>query len=389
MPQHPSLPFRRSVDDDLNSAFERSKDFTVPSPAWLDNNWEGLLPPWEDTKPMNTGVDSEKLDVVAAALTNQPENFKLERALQKVVNDKRKNLEAKEGIDWGTAEALAVGTLLMDGVHCRLSGQDVERGTFSHRHAIWHDQNSGERYIPLNNISEDQNQFFSLKNSPLSEYGVLGFELGYSWETPNQLVMWEAQFGDFMNGAQVCPRWLHGFLLAIHAALFACSKNVEPPPPALVRVGHDRPIHFVRGGQMVPNVGPGHAASARVRAMSILISLKSPKPSVERVVHKCSVTVRLCACAPRRYQGMGPEHSSCRIERFLQSSDEDAQFMISDAEKQLQLCNWQVVNPTTPANYFHLLRRQVRTHATNAVAFECELFQDVARVGPLCTLYVY
>ena len=192
------------MEDNLNSAFERSKDFHAPAPHWLDNKWEGLLAPWEDGKPLSTGVESEKLDVVAAALTNKPENFKLERALQKVVNDKRKTLEAKKGIDWGTAEALAFGTLLMDGVHCRMTGQDVERGTFSHRHAVWHDQDSGETYMPLNNISEEQNEFFSLKNSPLSEYGVLGFELGYSWETPNQLVMWEAQFGDFVNGAQVC-----------------------------------------------------------------------------------------------------------------------------------------------------------------------------------------
>jgi len=278
----------QTVEDNLNSAFERSKDYTPPAPGWLKSSWEGLLPPWEDAKPMNTGVESEKLDVVAAALANQPENFKLERALQKVVNDKRKSLEAKKGIDWGTAEALAVGTLLMEGVHCRMSGQDVERGTFSHRHAIWHDQDSGEKYMPLNNISEEQTQFFSLKNSPLSEYGVLGFELGYSWETPNQLVMWEAQFGDFMNGAQV---------------------------------------------MIDQYISSGEAKWYRMSGLVMLL--------------------------PHGYQGMGPEHSSCRIERFLQSSDEDAQLIVSDPEKQLQLCNWQVVNPTTPANYFHLLRRQV------------------------------
>ena len=149
-------------------------------------------------------MDIDELRLVGDALTRKPEHFTLERVLQKVLLHKKATIDTQKGISWGTAEALAIGTLLMDGIHCRLSGQDVQRGTFSHRHAVWHDQPTGETFTPLNNISDEQQQFFSLVNSPLSEFGVLGFELGYSWESPNQLVMWEAQFGDFANGAQVC-----------------------------------------------------------------------------------------------------------------------------------------------------------------------------------------
>lgn len=275
-------------EDKLRSSFERAQNgHEPPPPSWLSGKWKNIVSPGKETKSVKTGVAREDLELVSAALTRKPDNFTLERALQKVVNQKKATLDAQKGIDWGTAEALAVGTLLMDGIHCRLSGQDVQRGTFSHRHAVWHDQERGETFTPLNNISEDQNQFFSMVNSPLSEFGVLGFELGYSWETPNQLVMWEAQFGDFANGAQVI---IDQFLSA------------------------------------------GEAKWYRQSALVMLL--------------------------PHGYQGMGPEHSSCRLERFLQCSDEDAQ-TIPPTHRQLQLCNWQVANPTTPANYFHLLRRQM------------------------------
>ena len=124
--------------------------------------------------------------------------------LKRIIKAKQESLDTRSGIDWGTAEALAFGTLLLEGIHVRLSGQDVERGTFSHRHALLHDQKTGERYVPLDNLfpGQDERQF-TVSNSSLSEFAILGFELGYSMESPNQLVLWEAQFGDFANTAQV------------------------------------------------------------------------------------------------------------------------------------------------------------------------------------------
>jgi len=279
----------KAEEDKLQAAFAASKSGTVepPSPDWLQAKWSSIVSPGSTTTTVGTGVEIDELRLVGDALTRTPEHFTLERVLQKVLLHKKATIDTQKGISWGTAEALAIGTLLMDGIHCRLSGQDVQRGTFSHRHAVWHDQPTGETYVPLNNISDDQKQFFSLVNSPLSEFGVLGFELGYSWESPNQLVMWEAQFGDFANGAQVI---IDQFLSA------------------------------------------GEAKWYRQSSLVMLL--------------------------PHGYQGMGPEHSSCRLERFLQCSDEDPQ-TIPPINRQLQLCNWQVANVTTPANYFHLLRRQM------------------------------
>ncbi|KAK4371441.1 hypothetical protein RND71_010916 [Anisodus tanguticus] len=181
-------------------------------------------------------------------------------------------IETGEGVDWAVGEALAFATLLVEGNHVRLSGQDVERGTFSHRHSVIHDQETG-------------------KVLSLSEFGVLGFELGYSMENSNSLVLWEAQFGDFSNGAQV---------------IFD---------------------QFLSSGE-----------SKWLRQSGLVVLL------------------------PHSYDGQGPEHSSARLERFLQMSD-DNPYVIPDMEptlrKQIQECNWQVVNVTTPANYFHVLRRQV------------------------------
>lgn len=153
---------------------------------------------------LNTGVSMDTLNQIATAMTTLPKDFSVHRGIKRVYDARRKMVKTGEGIDWATAEALAFGTLLAEGNHVRLSGQDVERGTFSHRHALLHDQKTGERYVPLDNLfpGQDERQF-TVSNSSLSEFAILGFELGYSMESPNQLVLWEAQFGDFANTAQV------------------------------------------------------------------------------------------------------------------------------------------------------------------------------------------
>jgi len=199
-------------------------------------------------------------------------------------------IETEKGIDWATAESLAFGTLLMEGNKVRLSGQDVERGTFSHRHAVIHDQKDNHTYTFLNNIP-GQKENASITNSFLSEFAVLGYELGYSLESPNSLVLWEAQFGDFSNGGQIIID------------------------------------QFITSGE-------------------------------QKWLRQCGLVLLL----PHGYEGMGPEHSSCRLERFLQMSDSDPDVippMDPTQRKQIQLTNIQVVNCTTPANYFHVLRRQI------------------------------
>ncbi|KAG5533341.1 hypothetical protein RHGRI_027516 [Rhododendron griersonianum] len=237
-------------------------------------------------------VKPEILKTVGKAITTLPETFKPHKGVKKIFGERAKMIETGEGVDWAVAEALAFATLLVEGNHVRLSGQDVERGTFSHRHSVLHDQESGEIYCPLDHVVMNQDpEMFTVSNSSLSEFGVLGFELGYSMENPNALVMWEAQFGDFANGAQV---------------IFD---------------------QFVSSGE---------AKWLRQTGLVVLL--------------------------PHGYDGQGPEHSSARLERFLQMSD-DNPYVIPEMDptlrKQIQECNWQVVNVTTPANYFHVLRRQI------------------------------
>jgi 2-oxoglutarate dehydrogenase E1 component len=208
-------------------------------------------------------------------------------------------LKSGKNMDWGTAEALAFGTLLAEGYNVRLSGQDCERGTFSHRHCVVHDQTAGRKHMFLDSVNElnENAGTFHVANSFLSEYGVMGFELGYSMESPDNLVLWEAQFGDFVNGAQII---IDQYLASME--------------------------------------------SKWLRQTGLVLLL------------------------PHGYQGMGPEHSSARIERFLQLTDEDPDTNVfanmdnvtpEDRQLQLSQCNWQVVNPTTPAQYFHALRRQI------------------------------
>jgi 2-oxoglutarate dehydrogenase E1 component len=209
---------------------------------------------------------------VGAALTRVPEGFDLHKTVARQLDAKKEMFASGKGFDWATAEALAFGSLAVEGFPVRLSGQDCTRGTFSQRHSGWVNQTTEERHYPLNHIRAGQARY-EVIDSMLSEYAVLGFEYGYSLSEPNALTIWEAQFGDFANGAQI---------------MFD---------------------QFVNSGE------------SKWLRMSGLVCL-----------------------LPHGYEGQGPEHSSARLERFLQMSAHD---------------NWIVANVTTPANYFHILRRQL------------------------------
>lgn len=287
------------VQEILNSEYEASRSYRPTTKDWLASHWQGFMSPAQMSRIRNTGVNADILKSVGKAFTALPEDFTPHRQIKKVYEQRRAMIESGEEVDWATAEALAFATLLSEGNHVRLSGQDVERGTFSHRHAVLHDQNTGAKYVPLGHVFPGQKPFqFTVTNSSLSEYGVLGFELGYSMENPNSLVLWEAQFGDFANTAQV---------------IFD---------------------QFLTSGE------------AKWLRQSGLVCL-----------------------LPHGYDGQGPEHSSARMERFLQMCDENPYtlpqidhkdwFTGSHLGTQIQAANWQVVNCTTPANYFHVLRRQI------------------------------
>ncbi|HLG88244.1 MAG TPA: 2-oxoglutarate dehydrogenase E1 component [Alphaproteobacteria bacterium] len=257
----------------LESEFEASKAYKPNKADWLEGAWAGFEAASADYARGDTAVPIARLKQVGEALTRVPEGFNLNPKIARQLKAKEQMLATGEGIDWATGEALAFGSLLLDLVPVRLSGQDSGRGTFSQRHAVLYDQETESRHIPLTSISPRQ-ATFEVHDSPLSEAAVLGFEYGYSLADPHALVLWEAQFGDFANGAQVI---IDQFVAA------------------------------------------GEAKWLRMSGLVLLL--------------------------PHGYEGQGPEHSSARLERYLQLSAED---------------NWQVVNCTTPANYFHVLRRQVR-----------------------------
>jgi 2-oxoglutarate dehydrogenase E1 component len=205
------------VTGTLESEFEASKSWVTPPSDWLSSRWSGYLSPRQRSRIRETGVDEAKLRHIGNIISSFPNSLTVHKQLEKILAVRKETILKGEGIDWGTAEALAFGTLLMEGNHVRLSGQDVQRGTFSHRHATLVDQKTGEGYVPLNHLARhvspsaplnktgapDIQAEFTCRNSILSEFAVLGFEMGYSLENPNTLVMWEAQFGDFVNGAQV------------------------------------------------------------------------------------------------------------------------------------------------------------------------------------------
>jgi 2-oxoglutarate dehydrogenase E1 component len=257
----------------LESQFESAKTYKPNKADWLEGAWAGMEAASGEDRRGDTAVKTELLKEVGTALTRIPATHNVHRTLKRILENKRKTLEAGTGLDWSTGEALAFGTLLAEGTPVRLSGQDSGRGTFSHRHSVLVDQETEARYVPLNNIRADQASF-EVIDSPLSEAGVLGFDYGFSLAEPHALTIWEAQFGDFANGAQVIID------------------------------------QFISSGE------------SKWLRMSGLVML-----------------------LPHGYEGQGPEHSSARLERYLQLCAED---------------NMQVVNLTTPANYFHALRRQVR-----------------------------
>ncbi|DAA75641.1 TPA_exp: Uncharacterized protein A8136_1363 [Trichophyton benhamiae CBS 112371] len=277
----------------LNDSFERSKDYTPTSREWLTSAWNGFKTPKElATEVLGhppTGVEAETLQMIGAKLGSIPENFTPHRNLKRILANREKSIKEGQNIDWSTAEALAFGTLCKEGHHVRVSGQDVERGTFSQRHAVLHDQENESTYTALQHISPDQGSFV-ISNSSLSEYGALGFEYGYSLTSPNALVMWEAQFGDFANNAQ-------------------CIID-----------------QFIASGE-----------SKWVQRSGLVMSL------------------------PHGYDGQGPEHSSGRLERYLQLCNEDPRvYPAADKiDRQHQDCNMQIAYMTSPANLFHILRRQI------------------------------
>lgn len=277
----------------LEESFAKSKDYSPTSKEWTTSAWNGFKSPKElatEVLPHNpTGVNKQTLEHIGTVIGTAPEEFNVHRNLKRILANRVKTVNEGQNIDWSTAEALAFGSLVSEGHHVRVSGQDVERGTFSQRHAVFHDQENEETYTPLQHVSKDQGKFV-ISNSSLSEFGVLGFEYGYSLSSPNALVMWEAQFGDFANGAQVIID------------------------------------QFIASGEV-----------KWMQRSGLVMSL------------------------PHGYDGQGPEHSSGRMERFLMlCNDNSGVFPTPEQlDRQHQDCNMQIACMTTPANLFHILRRQM------------------------------
>ncbi|MBA4747567.1 MAG: 2-oxoglutarate dehydrogenase E1 component [Sphingopyxis sp.] len=259
----------------LEGEFEAAKSYKANKADWFAGRWSGLHMPADPEgarRNIPTGVADKLFDSIGRTMTTIPDTLEVHKTLRRVIDARAAMFAAKDGevFDWATAEGLAFGTLLSEGYQVRLSGQDSGRGTFSQRHAVWVDQRSEEKYIPLTTVPHGR---FEVLDSPLSEYGVLGFEYGYAMADPKALVLWEAQFGDFANGAQIM---IDQFIAA------------------------------------------GEAKWLRANGLVLLL--------------------------PHGYEGQGPEHSSARLERFLQLCGND---------------NIQVCNISTPSNYFHVLRRQM------------------------------
>jgi 2-oxoglutarate dehydrogenase E1 component len=259
----------------LEAAYQAATGYRPNKADWLEGHWSGMKEAEQQTEhsEQDTAVTTETLKQVGAALSTVPEGFRLNSKIARQLDAKRAMIDTGQGIDWATGEALAFGSLLLEGHRVRLSGEDTQRGTFSQRHAVLIDQVDQNEYVPLNNIAPGQARI-DIYNSLLSEVGVLGFEYGYSVADPHTLVLWEAQFGDFANGAQ-----------------------------AIID-------QFIASGE---------TKWLRMSGLTLLL--------------------------PHGYEGQGPEHSSARLERYLQMC----------AERNMAVCNL-----TTPANYFHKLRRQLK-----------------------------
>ncbi len=268
----------------LELDYKKSNSYKPDTADWFSGAWTGLdIAREKGSRRGDTSITKESFNLVAEGLTQIPEDFNIHKKLYKFIDNRKKSYLGTIDIDWSSAEAMALGSLLLEGVKIRLTGQDSGRGTFSQRHAVLVDQETEKKIVLLNNIKDDQ-ALFEIVDSPLSEASVLGFEYGYSLAEPNALVIWEAQFGDFANGAQVIID------------------------------------QFISSGE---------SKWLRMSGLTLLL--------------------------PHGYEGQGPEHSSARMERFLQLCAED---------------NLQVVNCTTPANYFHVLRRQMnRTFRKPVIIF--------------------
>ncbi len=263
--------FRAALDEE----FEIAESYKPNKADWLDGAWSGLRQAGtaDDPRRGETGYPLKELKEIGQKITSVPDGFNIHKTIGRFMKNRSDMIEKGTGIDWATAEALAFGSLQMEGHRIRLSGQDCERGTFSQRHSVLYDQKSEERYKPLDNLGNSA-ATYGVINSMLSEEAVLGYEYGYALADPSGLIIWEAQFGDFVNGAQVVID------------------------------------QFISSGE-------------------------------RKWLRMCGLVMLL----PHGYEGQGPEHSSARLERFLQSCAED---------------NMQVANCSTPANYFHILRRQLK-----------------------------
>ncbi|WP_373492449.1 2-oxoglutarate dehydrogenase E1 component [Parasphingorhabdus sp.] len=264
---------RAAFSEHLETEFQAAADYKADKADWFGGRWQGLhIPADPETARRNveTAIDAKLFDSLGRTLATVPDGHKIHKTLGRVLEAKAQMFKTGENFDWATGEALAYGSLVSEGYNVRLSGQDSGRGTFSQRHAVWVDQETEKKYVPLSTVPHGR---FEVLDSPLSEYGVLGFEYGYAGADPKTLVLWEAQFGDFANGAQI----------------------------------------------MIDQfIASGEAKWLRANGLVMLL--------------------------PHGYEGQGPEHSSARLERFLQLCAQD---------------NIQVANITTPANYFHVLRRQM------------------------------
>jgi 2-oxoglutarate dehydrogenase E1 component len=256
----------------LDKEFDSAKSYKPNKADWLEGDWTGLSTASFDTRKGVTSVKENELQEIAKAIHQIPTDFNIHKKIKKVYEERQSSVHEGKAIDWSTAEALAFATLLKEGYGVRLSGQDTGRGTFSQRHAVLYDQTNEKRFVPLRHFMKQQG-YFEIIDSFLSEYGVLGFEYGYSQSDPKTLVVWEAQFGDFANGAQTI---IDQFITT------------------------------------------GERKWLRMSGLTLLL--------------------------PHGHEGQGPEHTSSRLERFLQMCAED---------------NIQVANCTSPANYFHILRRQL------------------------------
>ncbi|MCL4137593.1 UNVERIFIED_CONTAM: hypothetical protein GTU68_062515 [Idotea baltica] len=257
----------------LDKEFEISKDYRADKADWLEGKWSELSPADSGRTEVETGVDLKTLKELGAKLAEVPADFKVNSKIAKQLDNKKQLIESGEGLDWALGEALAYASLLKEGRNVRITGQDAKRGTFSHRHAVLFDQETEKEHTMLNNLFDGQKNLFEVHNSNLSEFAVLGFEYGYSFTDPKTLTIWEGQFGDFANGAQVI---IDQFISSAEAKWL------------------------------------------RMSGLTLLL--------------------------PHGYEGQGPEHSSARLERFLQLCASD---------------NMQVVNCTTPASFFHVMRRQL------------------------------